>query len=208
MADRSADQLDALNCLHRLFEEASIEYWVFGGWAVDLHAGAVTRPHGDLDLAIWQADLARAGELLAADGGVHAPEPGEDGSTAFARGSVRLEVAFLARDEGGEIYTPLRDGRRAAWADGAFEHDVGEIAGVHARIISRRSLRAEKSEQRDDALASAKDRADVATLDQLGCWPRQRSTRYARREGPRTLRTCRDSTSGRNARPQSPTGGR
>src|SRR3954467_4076084 len=130
MADRSADQLDALNCLHRLFEEASIEYWVFGGWAVDLHAGAVTRPHGDLDLAIWQADLARAGELLAADGWGHAPEPGGGGGPRVPRGAARLGAPFLARDEGGEIYTPLRDGRRAAWADGAFEHDVGEIAGV------------------------------------------------------------------------------
>src|SRR3954468_10710754 len=123
MADRSADQLDALNCLHRLFEEASIEYWVFGGWAVDLHVGAVTRPHGDLDLAIWQADYPRAGELLAADGWGHAPQPGEDGSIGSARSSVRLELAFLARDDGGTAYTPIRHGR-AAWADGAFEDDI------------------------------------------------------------------------------------
>jgi hypothetical protein len=91
-----ADQLDALARLHRLFEDASIEYWLFGGWAV----------------------------------------------------------------------TPLRDGR-AGWAAGAFERDVGEVGGVRARVISRRSLRAEKSEAREDAVAAAKDRADVAALDGL-----------------------------------------
>ena len=161
-----ADQLDALDRLHRLFDDASIEYWLFGGWAVDLHVGAVTRPHEDLDVAIWVADYARAAELLAADGWVHAPDPAEDGSTAFVRGSVRLELAFLARDERGEIYTPLRDGR-ADWAAGAFEDDLGEIDGVRARIISLRSLKAEKSGAREDAVAAAKDRADVATLDDL-----------------------------------------
>lgn len=161
-----ADQLDALARLHRLFEDAAIDYWLFGGWAVDLHVGAVTRTHGDLDVAIWQTDLPRASELLAADGWVHAPEPGEDGSTGFVRGSVRLELAFLARDERGDIYTPLRDGR-AGWAAGAFEGDVGEVGGVRARVISLRSLRAEKSEAREDAVAAAKDRADVAALDGL-----------------------------------------
>jgi hypothetical protein len=159
-----ADQLEALDGLHRLFERESIDYWLFGGWAVDLHVGSVTRPHEDLDIAIWQADYARVCELLAADRWVHAPEPGEDGSTGFTHGSLRLELAFLARGERGEVYTPLRDGR-AAWADGAFEDEVGEIGGVRARVISRRSLRAEKSEAREDAVAAAKDRADVATLD-------------------------------------------
>jgi len=46
-------QLDALGELHRHFEAEGVEYWLFGGWAVDFHAGAITRPHGDLDIAIW-----------------------------------------------------------------------------------------------------------------------------------------------------------
>jgi hypothetical protein len=162
-----ADQLDALDRLHRLFEGASIEYWLFGGWAVDLHVGAVTREHDDLDVAIWLADYARTAELLAADGWVHAPDPEEDGSTAFARGPVRLELAFLACDDRGEIYTPLREGR-AGWAAGAFAADVGEVGGVRARIIGLGSLKAEKSTAREDVVAAAKDRADVATLDDLG----------------------------------------
>jgi hypothetical protein len=46
-------QLEALADIHRLFQRDGIEYWLFGGWAVDFHAGAVTRPHADLDIAIW-----------------------------------------------------------------------------------------------------------------------------------------------------------
>jgi lincosamide nucleotidyltransferase A/C/D/E len=164
----AAAQLEALARLHRLFEEGSIDYWLFGGWAVDLHAGAVTREHGDLDIAIWHADLDRVAELLAGDGWVHAPEGAEDGSTGFARGEVRLEVAFLAVDESGEVYTPLSDGSRAGWAPEAFGDETGEVEGVRARVIGREALKAEKSESRDDPVSEAKDRADVATLDALG----------------------------------------
>jgi hypothetical protein len=53
---------------------------------------------------------------------------------------------------------------RAAWAPGAFERDVAELGAVQARVISLHSLKLEKSGPRDDAAASAKDRADLATL--------------------------------------------
>jgi hypothetical protein len=160
------EQLSALAGLHQLLGPHGIKYWLFGGWAVDFHAGVVTRPHADLDIAIWLEDRARISELLALDGWLHTPDRDEDGSTAYARGEVRLELAFLARGEDGEVYTPVRDGR-ASWADGAFEEDVAELGGVHARVISLRSLRAEKSEAREDATAAAKDRADLETLSGL-----------------------------------------
>jgi hypothetical protein len=52
-------QLAALEELHRLLERHRIEYWLFGGWAVDFHAGTVTRAHDDLDLAVWLEDYDR-----------------------------------------------------------------------------------------------------------------------------------------------------
>jgi hypothetical protein len=79
-------------------------------------------------------------------------------------------LAFLARGEDGEVYTPLREGR-ARWPDGAFENDVAELLGVRARVISLRALKADKSETRTDALVAAKDRADLATLSLLSQAP-------------------------------------
>jgi hypothetical protein len=61
------------------------------------------------------------------------------------------------------VYTPLREGR-GAWPDEAFEDDVAELLGVPAKVISLRALKADKSQTPDDALVSAKDRADLATL--------------------------------------------
>lgn len=105
--------------------------------------------------------------MLAAVGWTHVPERGEDGSTRYERGVVRLELAFLARDAAGVVYTPLRDGR-GTWAHGAFGSDVGAVGGVRARVIGRDALRAEKSAVHGDATTSAKDRADLAALERGG----------------------------------------
>jgi hypothetical protein len=161
-----AEQLTALARLDALLERNRIEYWLFGGWAVDFHAGSVTRPHDDLDLAVWLKDRDRVAALLAEEGWNHAPEEGEDGYTGYERCAVRLELAFLARDESGQIYTPLREGR-AAWPTGAFENDLAELRGARARIISLQALKADKSEAHDDPRVAAKDRADSAILSHL-----------------------------------------
>jgi len=162
------DQLDALDGLHRRLETERVEYWLFGGWAVDFHVGAVTRSHSDLDLAIWVDDVDRVATLLGGDGWVHVPDETQPGSIAFARGTVRVELAFLQRDDaGGEPYTPIGDGRRATWAAGAFGQDIRTLAGVRARVITLRALREEKTGSRDHPVAEAKDRQDLATLERL-----------------------------------------
>jgi hypothetical protein len=162
----SAEQLAALARVLGLLEQRGIGYWLFGGWAVDFHAGSITRAHDDLDMAVWLNDHDRIAALLAADGWKQAREAGEDGYTGYERGGVRLELAFLARDEDGEVFTPLRNGR-GAWPDGAFADDVAELLGVRAHVISLNALRADKSETREDPAVAAKDRADVAILSRF-----------------------------------------
>src|SRR5215216_1586945 len=157
------DQLVALAELDALLAGHGISYWLFGGWAVDFHAGRVTREHGDIDIAVWAADH---GRLTAPLGTMHpraAAEEGGDGYTGYERDGVRLEVAFLACDERGCVHTPLRDGR-AEWPDGAFGDDRVALQGVAARVIGRGALVAEKSATRADPVTAAKDRADLATL--------------------------------------------
>lgn len=157
------DQLGALARIDRLFEEHAIEYWLFGGWAVDFYAGSITRVHADIDLAVWQADYQRLAPLLMGDGWRHTPDEGEDGYTTYERCSVRLELAFLARDTDRRVYTPLAQGR-ASWPEAAFEDDTAQLHAVRARVISLSALKADKAEARDDADVAAKDQQDLATL--------------------------------------------
>jgi hypothetical protein len=160
-------QLAALARIHELFEGQAIEYWLFGGWAVDFHVGSVTRAHDDLDIAVWVKDDVRVATLLRADGWMHTPEPGEDGYTGYRRDGVKLEVAFLVPGETGQVYTPLRGGRRGEWPDEAFGDDVAELEGVRAKVVSFFALRADKAAQRDDPIVAAKDHADSQTLSQI-----------------------------------------
>jgi hypothetical protein len=163
---RAAAQLETISWLHALFCEQAIDYWLFGGWAVDFHARRVTRDHDDVDVVVWQADRDRVGVLLEAQGWVHAPDLGEDGYIGYTRGNLRLEVAFLACDETGAPYTPLAQGR-GDWPIGSFGGTEAELDGVRARIVGLASLIEDKAGPRDDPAALAKDRADVALLTRL-----------------------------------------
>lgn len=112
---------------------------------------------------MWLTDRDRIAARLEADGWRHVPEPGEDGYTGYERDGVRVELAFLARDDRG-VHTPLRDGRRGEWPNGAFGGDVRELRGVRARLVALAALEADKSADHGDPAVAAKDRADMATL--------------------------------------------
>ena len=83
MEDRTSEQLSGLPAASDLLERGGgIDYWLFGGWAVDFYAAFVTRAHDDLDMAVWLDDLPRIAELLHDDGWRHARRGGE-GSRRF-----------------------------------------------------------------------------------------------------------------------------
>jgi dihydrofolate reductase len=160
-------QLAALASVDALLEHAGVEYWLFGGWAVDFHAGSITRPHSDVDIAVWLDDVPRIAALLEDDGWRHAPEPDEDGGTGYERGGVRLELTFLVRGAGGRVVTPLRS-FEAVWPDDAFGDAVAELEGVRAHLVGLEALARGKSTPREDPTEAARDRADFEVLSGLG----------------------------------------
>ena len=160
------EQLQALDRVAHALDAIGADYWLFGGWAVDFYAGAITRSHEDLDLAVWLDDLPRIATHLGNEGWTHQQSPDDDGGTAFVRQGVRLELTFLVRDEEGEIYTPLREGR-GRWSEEALEADVRELDGVQARVVGLMPLSRSKASSRDDPIEAAKDEADAKTLARL-----------------------------------------
>ena len=159
-------QLAALGEVAERFNRDGIEYWLFGGWAVDFYAGRVTRDHDDVDLAVWHADLPRITELLLRDGWSHAPEPDEDGGTGYERSGVRLELTYLVRDEQGVVCIPLSGGL-VPWPDSADADETAELNGVRARLIALESLARGKNRGREDPADAAKDAADADVLARL-----------------------------------------
>jgi len=159
------NQIDALRDVVAAFDAAGIEHWLFGGWAVDFHAGRVTREHGDVDLGIWLDDMPRIDEVLAAGGWEDLRDPDVDGGKAFGRDGVRLELTYLYRDPDGAVYTPLRDGTRGRWTDQALADEVGELDGVRCRVVSLASMLWMKEPgRRNDPEEASKDVADYEVL--------------------------------------------
>lgn len=156
-------QFAAIAELNELLSRHRIAYWLFGGWAVDFHLGRITRSHADIDMAVWSIERAHVAELLLDNEWMHRPDPDEDGYTCYERAGVRLEIAFLARDERGHIYTPLRNGR-GEWPAGSFDDAIAALNGVRARVVGLDALIADKSVARSDPDTAAKDRADIARL--------------------------------------------
>ena len=162
----AAGQLAALADVNRLLGDARIEYWLFGGWAVDFYASRITRPHFDVDLAVWLDDLPRITALLERNGWSHAPDPDGEGGTGYERDGVRLELTYLIARGDGSIVTPLRD-FEATWPTGAFGADMRDLRGVRARIIGLEALTSGKSSARDDPEDATKDKADFDVLSGL-----------------------------------------
>src|SRR5687768_16625509 len=61
-------QVSLIGELARLLGEAHVRFWLRGGWALDFHAGHVTRPHKDVDLVTWSRHRRRLRRLLETNG--------------------------------------------------------------------------------------------------------------------------------------------
>ena len=83
-------QLAAIASIGRALDQEAIDYWLFGGWAVDFWVGRVTREHDDIDVAAWKQSIAV----------VRAWEPVALGLTHFGEaGPEQLDRALEALDE-------------------------------------------------------------------------------------------------------------
>jgi Aminoglycoside-2''-adenylyltransferase len=165
--ERAFHQLTALGEVSVLLENAEIDSWLFGGWAVDFYVKSVTRSHSDVDLAVWFVTASRIAGLLHDHGWLHAPLEDEDGGTGYERDGVRLELTYLVRDSDGTARIPLRSGSVVWPGDDGLGDDFGELFGVRSRLISMAALIRGKSSPRDDPEDAAKDRADFTRLSVL-----------------------------------------
>lgn len=162
----AARQIAALGEVASLLDSGGFDHWLFGGWAVDFHVGAVTRSHGDIDLAVWADDAEAIHSALGASGWQHRPAAEEDGGTGYARDGVRVELTYLARSESGEMFIVLRD-RNVLWTECPLGDGVLGLHGAHIRVIPLELLKDGKSRPRDDPNEGAIDRADFDALSRL-----------------------------------------
>lgn len=92
--------------LYNLFEENDIKVWIDGGWGIDALLGKQTRPHKDLDIAIYHKDKPKLRKLLE-ERGYKDIERGDTSDWNFVLGDGKREVdvhTFIFDDKGNNIY--------------------------------------------------------------------------------------------------------
>jgi hypothetical protein len=124
--DATAAQLALLREIDEAFAAAGTDWWLFGGWAMDAHAGRVTRDHADIELFVRVEDAAVARTTLTGRGFVAPPpvHPGE--GQPFLRDGQEVGVWFVTDDADGSPVTPGR------WSD--WPWPVGSFDGPRVRL--------------------------------------------------------------------------
>jgi hypothetical protein len=159
-------QLTEILALTAQLARGGFDHWLFGGWAVDFYLGKVTRPHTDIDVAVWLHDRPAIAELLKAAGWQHDPKQDEDGGTTYARNQERVELTFIAQGARGEVLIELNSGP-AVWSHTPFGSEARSLAGVRCALIPLSVLRGGKSVPRETVAEAEIDRADFEALSTL-----------------------------------------
>ena len=158
-------QIDAIRSLNEALGAAGIDYWLFGGWAVDFWVGRITREHDDVDAAAWRRDRDAIDATLLAAGWRRAPVEDEVVAAAYtgrAAGEL-LEFTFVETRDDGSIVIPFADGD-VVWTPEPFGEERRTLHGVSARVIPLDVLRRGKQQPREPADEAAKDVADFRAL--------------------------------------------
>ena len=160
-------QLAPIGSVSSALGHAGVDYWLFGGWAVDFCAARVTRDHDDVDFVVWQKDHAIIDAVLTDGGWEHTAVENDVIGAGYTANGVLLELTLVVSDESGAVVLPLPDGP-FVWATQPFAGERRALAGVASTTLPLSLLAAGKSTPRDDPADAARDRADFQALSQVG----------------------------------------
>jgi hypothetical protein len=144
-------------------DAANLEHWFFGGWAVDLWARRLTRPHDDIDVLVWRRDEARVDDALSTAGWVHAPTPEDMVGTSYLRDDYELQLTFVVPGAKTGVMIPVPD-QPIVLSTGPLAFARRELHAASVRVLTLEMMLAIKGTPRPDEAGGDKDRADLATL--------------------------------------------
>lgn len=166
MTDESHIQLALIDEITRALHTAGVPHWLFGGWAIDFIVGEVTRPHRDIEFAIWAKDAMQVRDILAPLGYRLDPAHTSIEMTLFWKREQIVEFYNHIVNDAGHVVIA---GKWSdwAWADGAFDAPPATLHGVTCPVVSAASILATKegyATQPNGGPLRGKDIADIAHL--------------------------------------------
>jgi hypothetical protein len=169
MTEKSGDYLRGLSMVASAagaLDAAELEHWFFGGWAVDLWVGRLTRPHDDIDVLVWRRDEALVHQALQGAGWVHTPTPEDLVGTNYARDGYELQLTFAVGGPGGGVVVPVPD-QELVLSSGPLAFARRKLNDISVRVLTLDMMMATKGTPRADEVGGAKDRADLEALRSL-----------------------------------------
>jgi Aminoglycoside-2''-adenylyltransferase len=157
-------QLAAIGSLSHALDASGVDYWLFGGWAVDFWVGSITRDHDDIDVAAWRSDQDLINAALVGAGWRHTPADDEVVGTRYQLHDAQAEFTFVVSDAEGRVLIPFE--QPLVWAVVPFGSNRRELLGVRSRTIPFALLKAGKQQFAGGMgrVQDAKDRADLEAL--------------------------------------------
>jgi len=126
---------DAAVDLLQLLDNAGVEVWLDGGWAVDAALGEQTRLHKDLDIILRISDLQRLRRVLGSRG-FTARDGGTQSNFVLADACGReVDVHAIVFDRAGNGVYRMQNGSDWIFPAAGFS-GRGEIQGVSVRCLS------------------------------------------------------------------------
>ena len=134
-------QLVLLNELTALLDDAHVRFWLRGGWALDFHAGRITRGHGDIDLVARPRQRFRIRKILE-ENGYRVERLADFASIHFSKRGQEMSLAFTWKGEKARSLTPGRE--FWPWPEDAFSNRRHTLHGIACRAMSLACLLGEK----------------------------------------------------------------
>lgn len=160
-------QVRQIGKLVELMDEAGIDFWLSGGWAVDFHIGRVTRHHSDIDFIVKLNDKSRLGDLLEGAGAALTRSDEAGSVESFELDNGQIEITYVAKDGKGSYFTPGYE----SWPypEGSFPEKPLTLAGITVRAVSALGLldMKERWEENFDEKPRPHDLADIEALRNL-----------------------------------------
>jgi lincosamide nucleotidyltransferase A/C/D/E len=138
MTETTAVQLRLIGEISEILAAAHVQWWLFGGWAVDFHLGRVSREHGDIEFYIRAADAERVSRAFRDAGFAPQEIPYPDEAMEF-REDGQLICAVLLVDTAEGIVIPGR-WTDWPWPRDAFDGPPGSIGGLAVPIVTVEAL--------------------------------------------------------------------
>jgi lincosamide nucleotidyltransferase A/C/D/E len=126
---------EALAALVQVLEQAGIDIWLDGGWAVDAVLGTQTRPHKDVDIIVRVVDLPRLHEVLATRRFERRPGGTATNFVLADRSGLEVDVHAVVFDRDGHGIYRMSDGSDWVFPAAGF-NGHGVVKGTSVRCLT------------------------------------------------------------------------